>query len=70
MSNALKKKKEKQLKKKILYFQIDCGTPLQDGVFLLSEFSDFLKANIKVNGKKGNLGTAVVITEDKSKINV
>jgi hypothetical protein len=44
--------------------------PLEDGVFELSEFSDFLKNNIKVNGKKGNLGTSVVITDDGYRINV
>ena len=56
MAKYIKKKKEKVIKRKILNFQIECRDPVKDGVFLLSEFSDFLRSNIKVNGKKGNLG--------------
>ena len=63
---AMFKRRKAQGKKEILNFTIDCGIPLEDGVFELHEFTDFLRSSIKVNGKKGNLGTAVVVSENKT----
>ena len=58
---AMFKRRRAQGKKEILNFKIDCSIPLEDGVFELVEFTDFLKSSIKVNGKKGNLGTTVAV---------
>ena len=55
-TNILKKRKTKKAKKVILNFIIDGGSIVEDRVIELREFIDFLKSNIKVNGKKGNLG--------------
>ncbi|EFA85969.1 S60 ribosomal protein L22 [Heterostelium album PN500] len=48
-------------------FTIDCSAP--GGKILdVALFEKFLHDKIKVNGKAGNLGSAVTITRDKSKI--
>jgi len=49
-------------------FKIDCEEPLNDNVITLDDFEDFLKKRIKVNGKKGNLGTKIAVTSDKSSV--
>jgi large subunit ribosomal protein L22e len=43
---------------------------LEDKVLDLGSFEKFLHDKIKVNNKAGNLGTKVVVSRDKSKINV
>ena len=55
-------------KKDKFKFIIDCSQPLEDNVIVLSDFESFLKGNIKVDGKKGNLGTAVTVSKHKETI--
>ncbi len=43
---------------------------MEDKVLDASSFEKFLHDKIKVNNKAGNLGTKVVISRDKTKINV
>ncbi len=43
---------------------------MEDKVFDASNFEKFLHDRIKVNNKAGNLGTKVVISRDKTKVNV
>ena len=57
--------KGKKTVKKLL---INCSQPLEDNVIVLSDFADYLKQNIKVEGKKGNLGSAVAVTKDKNNV--
>eukprot|EP00331_Platyophrya_macrostoma_P014189 CAMPEP_0176432918 /NCGR_PEP_ID=MMETSP0127-20121128/15684_1 /TAXON_ID=938130 /ORGANISM="Platyophrya macrostoma, Strain WH" /LENGTH=123 /DNA_ID=CAMNT_0017815189 /DNA_START=51 /DNA_END=422 /DNA_ORIENTATION=+ len=64
------KKTVAKAKKDTLKFQIDCAQPVEDNVFVMEDFEDFLKKRIKVNGKKGNLGTAVSVTKDDKNITV
>merc|ERR1711893_478828 len=56
---------QKQLK-----FTIDLGIAYEDDLVVPKEFLDFLKSNMKVNGKKGNLGENVTLVLNGSKINV
>ncbi len=70
MAGILKKKKTKKGEKVILNFSILCQIPVEDKVFEVEEFVDFLKSNIKVNGKKGQLGTAVTVSGNDGAINV
>ena len=48
--------------KKTQKFQIDLSIPLKDELLVGKEFVDFLKSNIKVNGKKGNLGEEIAVS--------
>eukprot|EP00274_Cyanoptyche_gloeocystis_P008295 CAMPEP_0196655704 /NCGR_PEP_ID=MMETSP1086-20130531/6018_1 /TAXON_ID=77921 /ORGANISM="Cyanoptyche gloeocystis , Strain SAG4.97" /LENGTH=127 /DNA_ID=CAMNT_0041988161 /DNA_START=69 /DNA_END=452 /DNA_ORIENTATION=+ len=57
-------------KKVVLKFTIDCQSPVEDGIMDVGSFEKFLHDKIKVNGKAGNLGEAIVISRDKTKINV
>merc|ERR1712170_282241 len=56
---------QKQLK-----FTLDLGIAYEDDLVVPKEFLDFLKSNMKVNGKKGNLGENVTLVLNGSKINV
>jgi len=56
-------------KKVTVKYTVDCTHPVEDGIMDCSNFEKFLKERIKVNGKTGNLGTAVVLEKlGKSKI--
>ncbi len=57
-------------KDKVLNFAIDCSKPVEDKVFITSNFSEYLRQRIKVNGKTGKLGDQVKINDDGSKVNV
>ena len=70
MSNILKRRRQKKGKKVILNFTIEGGIPLEDKVFENEEFVDFLKSNIKVNGKKGQLGTQVQVVDEGQRVRV
>merc|ERR1719487_95732 len=62
------KKTTKGGKKSSVKFVIDCQQPVEDRVLDVASFEKFLHDRIKVNGKAGNLGDAVVINRDKTKI--
>ena len=51
-------------------FFLDLSDPLRDQIIVLDDFEKFLHDNIKVDGKKGNLGSKVTVTKDKSRINI
>lgn len=51
-------------------FYIDCSQPVDDDIFDMASFEQFLKDSIKVAGKKGQLGEAVEVTRTTSKVSV
>merc|ERR1711991_1251936 len=51
-------------------FTIDASAPVEDGIMDAASFEKFLHDKIKVNGKAGQLGDAVSIARDKTKIHV
>ena len=51
-------------------FYLDLKTPIDDGIIDLGDFEKFLHDSIKVDGKKGNLGSKVVISKDKARVTV
>ena len=51
-------------------FVIDCSKPVEDKVFNTSNFAEFLKNRIKINGKTGKLGEQVKVNSDDKKITV
>merc|ERR1712188_338221 len=67
---ANKLAKKTKVKAEVLKFSINCAKPVDDGIMDSASFEKFLHDRIKVNGKAGNLGEAVVIGREKSKINV
>ena len=52
-------------KKQTTKFIINCRMPIEDNVIVLSDFESFLTQRIKVEGKTGNLGSAVTVAKDK-----
>jgi len=56
-------------KKTSVKYTLDCTHPVEDGIMDCTDFDKFLRARIKVNGKTGNLGTAVTLEKvGKSKV--
>lgn len=51
-------------------FAIDCSKPVEDKVFITSNFAEYLRQRIKVNGKTGKLGDQIKIAEDGSRVSV
>ncbi len=56
---------QKQLK-----FSIDLGDAYEDDLLDPKEFVDYLRSNLKINGKKGNLAEDVTISSEKDKIRI
>lgn len=52
---------------KMIKHTVDLGVAIDDSLVQINEFVDYLKANVKVNGKKGALGEDVVITVNGNK---
>jgi len=52
--------------KKTCKFVIDCSRPVQDAIFDAAAFENFLHDKFKVNGKTGQLGSAVEISRDST----
>merc|ERR1712166_475805 len=65
---GLKKKVGSKAKKQMLKFTVDCQQPVDDNILTVADLEKFFKERIK--GKTGNLGDAVTISREKSKINV
>mmetsp|Transcript_3712 Transcript_3712/g.3811 ORF Transcript_3712/g.3811 Transcript_3712/m.3811 type:complete len:121 (-) Transcript_3712:23-385(-) len=59
-------KKKSESKK----FTIDCSAPAEDEILDVANFCTFLKERVKVDGKTGNLGDKVEITDEGNNINV
>ena len=68
MGKQLFKKGSKQAKKISLKYQINCKLPIEDNVIVLNDFENFLKQRIKVDGKPGNLGSAVSVSKDSTSV--
>ena len=66
----IKKDAKKEEQKVSRTFTIDCSKPVEDKVFNTTNFSEFLKQRIKINGKTGKLGESVRVTNDEKKVNV
>ena len=60
----------KKSKKGALKFTINCAAPVDDEIFDIHAFENFLKAKIKLNGKTGILGDSIRIDREKSNVNV
>jgi len=69
MRKAQTQPKEEK-KDKALSFAIDCSKPVEDKVFITSNFSEYLRQRIKVNGKTGKLGEQIKIADDGARVNV
>ncbi len=67
-ATVVPKKGAKTGKKNVFKFSIDCRLPIEDNVIVLKDFEAFLTRNIKVDNKKGNLGTNVTVTLDKESV--
>mmetsp|Transcript_459 Transcript_459/g.1192 ORF Transcript_459/g.1192 Transcript_459/m.1192 type:complete len:123 (-) Transcript_459:138-506(-) len=63
-------KGKKAGKKTTLRFTIDCAQPVEDRVLDMERFEVYLKSRIKVNGRTGELGDAIKVSHDRSKITV
>ena len=70
MADKKPRTKSKGSQKKQQKFYIDLGVALEDDLLVAKEFADFLKSNLKVAGKKGNLGENVVITLADKKVSI
>ena len=66
----IKKDAKKEEQKVSRTFTIDCSKPVEDKVFNTTNFSEFLKQRIKINGKTGKLGDSVKVTNDEKKVSV
>jgi hypothetical protein len=67
-SRVVLQKSKKSGKKTVVKFTIDCAQPVEDRVLDVASFEKFLHDHIKVNGKAGALGDAVVINREKTKL--
>merc|ERR1712166_761237 len=45
-------------------FEVNCELPISDNYFVLKDFAQYMSNNIKVEGKKANLGKQVTVTTD------
>ena len=60
-----------QVKKPVhLNFGIDCSKPVEDKVFNTTNFAEFLRQRIKVDGKLGKLGDNIKVASDEKNITV
>ncbi|CAM9411996.1 unnamed protein product, partial [Chrysoparadoxa australica] len=55
-------------KNKAQKFTIDCLQPVEDRVLDTTSFEKFLHDRIKINGRAGDLGDAVTIQKEKTKL--
>jgi len=61
-------KKGGKAKKTSNKFYIDCKLPIEDNVIVLKDFESYLSQNIKVDGKKGNMGKNVSVGMERENI--
>merc|ERR1712070_1298446 len=62
--------KGKKAKAKTHVFIVDCALPVEDKILELKAYAKYLMEHIKVGGKTGNLGEAVKVTTDSTKVTV
>ena len=51
-------------------FAIDCSKPVEDKVFNTTNFAEYLRARIKINGRTWHLGESVKVNNDDKRVNV
>lgn len=66
----MKHNKAKEEKKVNLHFGIDCTKPVEDKVFNTSNFAEFLRQRIKVDGKLGKLGDKIRVVNEERRVSV
>lgn len=54
--------------KKVSTFFVDLGVAQDDDLITPKEFVEYLKTNLKVHGKKGNLGDNITVALDRKKV--
>ena len=64
---AISKVRNNRISKKPVEYTVDLSQPTEDEVIDIADFVDFLKQNLKIDGKKGNLN-AVEIGSTDSKV--
>ena len=57
-------KGQKKGKKPNHRFEVNCELQVTDGCIVVKDFANYLSNNIKVEGKKANLGKQVTVTSD------
>merc|ERR1712110_1200584 len=70
IKNMAPTNKSKKSKRQSLKFAIDCTQPVDDGIMEIASFQQYLVDRIKVEGKVGNLGNNVAVTNTKTKVTV
>ncbi len=70
MTEGKPKLRSKNATKKQTKHFIDLNVALEDDLLVAKEFVDFLKSNIKVQGKKGNLGEVITVSLSDKKVAV
>lgn len=72
MGKAVQKQGNKAVKgkgkKTSTKYTINCTLPIEDNVIVLNDFTDYLTQKIKVDGKTGNLGSAISVGKDKNSV--
>jgi len=61
-------KKVKSVAKVHHKFDIDCSLPMEDNIIVPKDFAKYLTERIKVEGKTGNLGEAVTVSYEDTKV--
>lgn len=64
---AISKVRSNPIVKKPVNYTLDLSQPTEDEVIDVADFVDFLKQNLKIDGKKGNLNL-VDITNTESQV--
>ena len=57
-------KQKKKPKQKTLKYTIDCQNTVEDNVISLENFANYLRENIKNEGKKNNFGEKISVTTE------
>ncbi|CAG9326348.1 unnamed protein product [Blepharisma stoltei] len=65
---SVKRAAHTNTKKVDLKFVIDCSNVVEDKVIIMRDFEKYLRERIKVNGKKGNLGTEINLSSSATEI--
>lgn len=61
---AISRVRSNPIVKKPVNYTVDLTQPVEDEVIDISDFTDFLKQNLKVDGKKGNLSAVDIAHND------
>ncbi|CEM28155.1 unnamed protein product [Vitrella brassicaformis CCMP3155] len=51
-------------------FIVECQQPVEDNILDAAGLEQFFKSKIKVDNKTGNLGEKVIVTREKTRVNV